>query len=289
MSHESFRALEILTGMGRFLTRVFQAVGALSKKAIQSRLHFSSSLKCTRPAVKKLGKFLLVLLSVLGGVSAILFIITSLSPKPDLRVGAVTWFPRNPWPGQKTTLSLQVENRGASDAGSFLAELRSNSAVISTFVPGIAKHSSKEVHMTWLPSKVGKTSLWVVLDTNDIIPETNEENNKRAVTIEVKQPPILINPSGVRYSLRRGQDILIEFMIDWRGNPEQQISFEIRQNPRIENGGVAVGSPTSEGKVTVSLLTGENTAPGFYLIEILAESPEGDLLGTFHIELFLED
>lgn len=294
MGHRSLRASEILARIGRSFTRAFQAVDALSKRAIHRRHRFfDGSLRRARPVVKKLGKTLLVLLSALGGVSAVLLIITSMSPKPDLHIGDVSWFPQNPWPGQRTTVSLQVENRGASDAGSFLAELRANSTVMSAFVPGIAKGSSQEVHMTWQPKQVGNTTVWVVLDTNGVIAETDEENNKSAVTIEVGQPPILLNPSGIRYSLVRGQDISFEFVVDWRGNPKQQIGFEIRQNPRIENGGISVGSPIlspdgTSSRVTGMLLTGEDTLLGFYLIEILAESQEGDLLGIFQIELFVE-
>jgi len=279
--------------MGRSLTRVVQAVGALSKIAIHRRYHLGGSLRCARPVVKKLGKALLVLLSALGGVSALLLIITSMSPKPDLHVGNVTWFPQNPWPGQRTTFSLQVENRGASDASSFLAELRADSTVMSAFVPGIAKGSSQEVRMIWQPKQVGNATVWVVLDTDGVIAETDEENNKYVVTIEVEQPPILLNPSGIRHSLVRGQDISFEFVVDWRGNPKQQIGFEIRQYPRIENGGISVGSPIlspdgTSSRVTGMLLTGEDTLPGFYLIEILAEGQEGDLLGIFQIELFVD-
>lgn len=293
MGRRSVRASEILARMGRSFTRAFQAVGALSKRAIHRRHRFGGSLKRAQPVVKKLGKTLLVMLSALGGVSAVLLIITSMSPKPDLHVRDVSWLPRNPWPGQRTTISLQAGNRGASDAGSFLVELRANSIVMSAFVPGIAKGSSQEVLMTWQPKEVGSTTVWVVLDTNGVIAETDEENNKCVVTIDVEQPPVLLNPAGIRYSLVRGQDMSFEFIVDWRGNPQQQIGFGIRQNPSIENGGVSVGSPilSPDGKssrVTGMLLTGEDTLPGFYLIEILAESQEGDLLGIFQIELFVE-
>jgi len=279
--------------MGRTFTHVVQAAGALSKRAIHRQHRFGSSLRRARPVAKKSGKTLLVLLSALGGVSAVFLIVTSMSPKPDLHVGDVSWFPQNPWPGQRTTVSLQVENKGASDAGSFLAELRANGTVMSAFVPGIAKGSSQEVHITWQPNQVGNTTVWIVLDTNGVVAETNEENNKSTVTIEVKQPPILLSPSGIRHSLVRGQDITFEFVVDWRGNPEQRIGFAIRQNPKIENGGISVGSPIlsldgTSSRVTCVLLTGEDTLPGFYLIEILAESQEGDLLGIFQVELFVE-
>ena len=287
MQKRPLGVLRVFVVIGKVFVHLFLATFVLFKK-IDLKAHFDNILKRVHPIAKELGKVLLTLLSILGGISAILFIISILRPKPDLYISEITWYPREPWPGQKTVVCLQVKNQGRIGASSFLVELRANTSVMSAFVPGVAKESMREVCMTWKPDKIGENTFWAVLDPYNIITETDEQNNKRAVTFKVKQPPVLINPSGIRYSLKQGQDILAEFIIDWRGNPKQEIGFEIRQTPKIENGGVSVGSPTSEGKVTVTVSTGEETPPGYYLIEILTENSKGNLLGTFQIELFVE-
>ena len=285
---------EFFAGIRRSLTCAIQATGTLAgRTSHRGSLFFGERLRGAQPVARKLGRALLVLLSALGGVSAILFIITSMSPKPDLQVGDISWSPQNPWPGQRTTISFQAENVGARDARSFVVELRADGTVFSAFVPGIPRDSSEEVHLTWQPNLAGDTTVWVILDSGGVVAETDEENNQSSATIAVGQPTVLLSPSGVRRTLVRGEDTAFDFEVDWRGNSEQQIGFSIRQSPGIENGGISVGSPilSSDGtasRVTCVLLTGEDTPPGFYLVEILAEDKEGELLGTFQIELFVE-
>ena len=293
-SRRSHRASEFFTRIRRSLTYAIQATGTSARRTShRGSLFFGERLRGAQPVAKKLGKALLVLLSALGGVSAILFIITSMSPKPDLQVGDISWSPQNPWPGQRVTISFQAENVGASDAGPFVAELRADGTVVSAFVPGIPRGSSEEVRLTWQPNLAGDTTVWVILDSGGVVAEADKDNNQRSAAIAVGQPPILLTPSGVRRALVRGEDVAFDFEVDWRGNPEQQIGFSILQSPGIENGGISVGSPIQSSDGTAShvacvLLTGEETPPGFYLVEVLAENKEGELLGTFQIELFVE-
>lgn len=93
--------------------------------------------------------------------------------RPDLRVLNVV-----PDPGNPTHYSAEIENAGASAAGAFTAELRSQGAVIeSAAVAPLGAHGKTTIEFDG-PACAGDMAPTVVLDSRGEISESREGNNR---------------------------------------------------------------------------------------------------------------
>lgn len=96
--------------------------------------------------------------------------------RPDLRVLNVV-----PDPGNPTHYSAEIENAGASMAGAFTAELRSQGALIeSAVVDPLAAHAKTTIEFDG-PACAPGVAPNVALDTRGEVKESNEHNNRARV------------------------------------------------------------------------------------------------------------
>jgi len=273
-----------------------------------------SGLAKTVSIPKLLGKTLLVVATVMGGIAAICFLSSLFGPKADLYIDSI-WLPERPQLGSNTAVMIRIGNKGKKDAGPFQVGLHMGEVEIPYFVSRISPTFFEEVKLSWTPKRAGPVEIQVFLDVRNVVQEADEANNMSTTSINVMAsreevgetksteaaertsinvmpPRVLFTPSGVGYKLKPGEYRAFEFKIlsvDFGG----EISFGISQHPVIESGGVVVGgsgkiSKGGETTVTGGVLTGGDTPPGFYQIEIQGEDEEGNFVGSFKIEVFVE-
>jgi hypothetical protein len=105
-------------------------------------------------------------------------------PQPDLTVSIS---PVTAVLGQAVNVSVTVSNAGDADAGAFKVALYVNeNKVGEKTVDSLAAGASKELTFSWTPPAVGTYTLKAVADTEDVIKESNEDNNMASTTVTVK-------------------------------------------------------------------------------------------------------
>ncbi|MFC1918776.1 CARDB domain-containing protein [Chloroflexota bacterium] len=113
-------------------------------------------------------------------------------PEPDLIIESITWSPENPSKGDAVTISIIIKNQGSSQA----LTSRLDFYVDGNFkndqgVQSIDAGGSVTSSFTWTAEQ-GSHTIKVIIDEENWIPENNENNNARSVTISTLAPDLFI-------------------------------------------------------------------------------------------------
>lgn len=125
-----------------------------------------------------------------------------LQPKPDLSIPTAAANPFNLTSGSNTNVSCNVANTGtAAAASSVLAYFLSDNNTLSpddvllttTTVAPVPAAGSVPVNVTLTVPAYTAAGVWFIIlaaDNTNIIPESNENNNRAAVLLNVSTPPL---------------------------------------------------------------------------------------------------
>jgi hypothetical protein len=102
-----------------------------------------------------------------------------IKPLADLKITDVYWEPSEPRSGDDVTLKADVENQGSEDATDFLVELYLDEELTAsgTFSLTAGANDTYWKADPWTATFGNHTVRWVI-DTTDVIDETNEDNNE---------------------------------------------------------------------------------------------------------------
>jgi CHAT domain/CARDB len=219
-------------------------------------------------------------------------IVSTLTPTPvsaprnvDLVVSSLRFLPPNPAPGQPTTISIRIENKGSTDTGRFQwAWFATNpqqnpeptlTGVIENLSPGV----SISVTATWRFSWWGTytTTAWVNFD--NAIPEKSIFNNVLARTVNSS-----LDDFEVDFTRLPNGDVLEPGTLN--GSEFVPWGFTLNADPNVDpnaNCANAVTKLQLNANDTVRVITGrsDNTAgcTGLPLVFGLTTPPDGPLLG----------
>ena len=103
---------------------------------------------------------------------------------------------KKPIDGENTLIKVQVRNNGTNPLSNIKIEFLEGTNSIKTDLLNLGIEEEKIVTAEWL-ARAGGRSIWVVLDGENQIKETNESNNRVTELVEVK-PNIPVNTSTIR-------------------------------------------------------------------------------------------
>ncbi len=120
------------------------------------------------------------------------------TPLPaDLVIERIEVFPPRPAPGEKIAIIVHVKNNSSTPVGPFSYDFREdvlddNTSFAGTFETGIAPNASAQIvirhHYTWWGAFISE----VRIDTESMVPETDEFNNIRRSPIVTSDNPFVI-------------------------------------------------------------------------------------------------
>ncbi len=100
---------------------------------------------------------------------------------PDLVVEDIVWSPESPSIGNEVTCTATIGNQGSDKAGySYLGYYIDNAFMGDLEVPEIAAGANVTVTFPWIIPE-GSHSIRAVIDTEDDVPESDEDNNGKTV------------------------------------------------------------------------------------------------------------
>jgi PKD repeat protein len=107
--------------------------------------------------------------------------------KPDLIVSALTSGNTQPPVGTRVTLTATVKNQGAGSAGASQTQFLDGKASLGVVNTGaLGPGASAQVSVNWTPAKKGKHTIQATADKNKVVAESNENNNSKSITINVR-------------------------------------------------------------------------------------------------------
>lgn len=116
----------------------------------------------------------------------------SSAPKPDLIIETITWSPVNPSKGDNVTFTVTIKNQGSG---------RALPSRVDFYVDGFFK-DYQDVPMIDTGALMIRTFIWtagagshdfkLVVDEEDWIPESDEDNNEKTVTVVTLPPDLII-------------------------------------------------------------------------------------------------
>jgi subtilase family serine protease len=201
--------------------------------------------------------------------------VTVSSLAPDLIVDSITWLPQSPLSGENVTFTFTIKNQGNGAVQSvlgipYMGSVRLDSVSFGAMEPG----ETGSVSLEW-PVAAGVYDVKLVLDPNDRILESDENNNEKLVGFTPILPDVYVNS------------------INWEPvNPsvDEMVTFSIE----IGNKGLAPAAITRfhlylDGKSSVYNTTGPIMAgasetvdiewaagPGKHSIRVVADPYDGE-------------
>lgn len=111
--------------------------------------------------------------------------------------------------GVETPVSVMVRNLGKHAADSVSVYLYENTTSMDNVTLGsIPGDDSREVELDWIPTGPGLKDITVFIDFNDTIQETDEENNKASLFLDIEQalPDVVIR----KVDLIRADKVIVD-------------------------------------------------------------------------------
>jgi len=148
----------------------------------------------------------------------------------DLAVMEVRLAPARPSAGQMASLQTTVQNVGTGAASSFdVAFWADGERVGQTTVPQLSAGESTVVSLSWTVES-GQRRLRALADAGHVVPEVDEANNGRALTIDVGPE---LNACGQLVYLWLQDDAVDEFMAIVGAGPETVRNLVFPQVKRV--------------------------------------------------------
>jgi PKD repeat protein len=215
--------------------------------------------------------------------STVSLIGTKLLPLPDLRLMSITVSRMD---SRGYNVSVVIQNHGNVDTGRFLGEFRIEDVRKESFeVLDLSADSSTEVSYMWTPTSMGINALEVLLDTENLIEELDETNNRIFTSYGVRLPELLVSFETVPTELVEGNTYVLEVLVSNTGEEEAENFVLLTQASGIiiEQGEVRWISQTIDSTEMDILLAGESRvidvswAPensGAYTLKAIVDSNE---------------
>ncbi|PYL27525.1 MAG: hypothetical protein DMF45_11985 [Verrucomicrobia bacterium] len=109
---------------------------------------------------------------------------------PDLIVSALTASNNQARQGDKVTLTATIKNQGQASAAASKTEFLLDGATVLGLVdtPALAPGASATVSVNWLTAsaKKGQHTIKATADKTNVVPESNEANNTKTITVSIQ-------------------------------------------------------------------------------------------------------
>ena len=140
--------------------------------------------------------YLLIITMLIPGIMPVIVAATEDIPSdkdgnstilPDLKIDTLD-DPENSEPGRPQNIAISVKNQGtAVSEKTTLTLYIDGSAVEDWDVPGLSREESIYASYTWIPTSEGSVEIRAIVDEDDLVTESNEENNEKTATVTVAE------------------------------------------------------------------------------------------------------
>ena len=161
--------------------------------------------------------------------------------RPDLEITQIRSSDDEPMAGEMVNVILQVQNNGQAAAGSQTVVLyqgnpdSGGSVIGSSSRASIPGGGSDTVTFTWTPTTPGPYRLFAQVDTENMVKESQEENNEAWQDIYIGLPSPILLDSGtsgdVPYNTVRGYGVIDEGQADELSSCGSQPYQTLRRDP----------------------------------------------------------
>ncbi|MCJ2562865.1 MAG: hypothetical protein LN417_02080 [Candidatus Thermoplasmatota archaeon] len=168
-----------------------------------------------------------------SGVDYDVYFATSPPWLPDLAVSSadISFTPLGPVSyGSVVTINATIHNMGKENATDivvrFYDSIVSPSSLIGeALIPQIEKSNHSWVEVNWTATAPQFHDIWVVVDPENNIPESNESNNTASKQLEVILPPIPAQPGNLTARLTGGESSNVT--LGWSLSPDDGGSVNV--------------------------------------------------------------
>lgn len=110
----------------------------------------------------------------------------------DLTISSITWSPAEPSVRDNITFTIIIENQGSGDSGESTVDLHiDGSSAGGNALAQMDASASRQVIFTWRAEE-GSHQIRAVVDPQDDVPESEESNNEKTVTLTILPPDLII-------------------------------------------------------------------------------------------------
>jgi subtilase family serine protease len=114
------------------------------------------------------------------------------SHSSDLIVQEITWSPANPSLGDTVTFTVSIKNQGSVQVNPFhVVYYIDDTSQPSAYMSEISSGATATTTFTW-KAQAGSHTFKAVVDSNNIITESDETNNEKAVALSISAPDLVI-------------------------------------------------------------------------------------------------
>jgi M6 family metalloprotease-like protein len=138
----------------------------------------------------------LVISVVATNGSSFSVVVDTMAPSTDVAVESLTLDPPTVHPNNTASLVVRIANEGNLKAKPFLVSVYLNETLFASRKISLNAGEEQEIRLSWTPATGGTNVFKVVLDAENVLSETNKENNMKilravvgyALTLQLRPP-----------------------------------------------------------------------------------------------------
>ncbi|MEM3505598.1 MAG: right-handed parallel beta-helix repeat-containing protein [Archaeoglobaceae archaeon] len=134
-------------------------------------------------------------------------------PMPDLIVESISFVPEQPVLGQIATIKATIKNIGKANANNFNVSFFVNDNLLEKVtIESLKASESISAEIDWTPSSAGSYTIKVIVDSDNNVIESNEENNEKNIEVLIQTTKLTIsiydeNDAQVEAKIQLGEEI----------------------------------------------------------------------------------
>ena len=206
--------------------------------------------------------------------------VNDLSPDPTFSP-EVSVTPAIPQIGESVQIGITLENSGAGSVAGLEVMMRADGSLVSTQTVDMVPGDSVPMEWNWTPTSEGLIDLSFHIDPNDLIEESNEDNNLLTHTIIVSAPGVRVTSNEPFITLGQANDASTGWTLTLTNTALFETNATIEATAPIRmNDGVEFDWFYSFTSNTFNLAAAESVEVGFTLIHPAPPQP-----GTYKITI----
>ena len=199
---------------------------------------------------------------------------------------------------EEVHFTTKIENTGNVKSDFFDVVLQVDGVVVETKNMEVGGGTVKDLYWTWTPQSAGSKQVSFIIDPDNLVEETSENNNRHDVIVDVTTPGVLLTSSQRVKSL----DDPLQTSTSWEinlvntGLLPTNATISKQGTTLSETGasvpwyvGISTTSFSLQGQesavLTVTLIHPETPAKGVYLIQLQATDTDNGVSSQFTLEL----
>jgi len=200
--------------------------------------------------------------------------------------------------GEQTELICMLENTGNVKSDSFEVALEVNGVELATQSLELGGGTDRELVWSWTPQSSGQNTLSFIIDSDNVITESLETNNRQDVIINISEPGLELSSEQQVQTLLDVNQTSVSWVVDLKNTGLLPTNSSITKSTvkRVDDGtevnwfvGLSDEYFSLQGlelkQFILTAVYSETPTPGAYRIDLIGQDLDNGLTEEYYVEM----